>query len=103
MYSRWTSSPTSIKEEKMGQLTDLSSLPPPSNASPYPPPAPFPGEPLPFSTPPTTSTDILYDSMSQAYPVLSSSIGRHFQLFFLSVPLYCSSHCLAFLVATFPG
>ena len=91
---RWTTSSPSIKEEKsssghtaaMPELTGPqqpahshspgnSAASPPNISSPY--PATFP-ESIAYTQPTTTTADILYDSinMSQAYPTLSSSIGR---------------------------
>ena len=101
---RWTSTSPGIKEEKVVQ--GVVSAPPPSDmvapttitpaltqsppnqtsspatlaTSVYP---SFP-ESIVFSNPPpTTSTDILYDSinMSHAYPTLTSSLGECFPLF----------------------
>ena len=42
----------------------------------------FPGAGVPFTNSNTNTTqsnnDILYDTMSQVYPALSSSLGKHF-------------------------
>ena len=91
---RWTTSSPNIKEEKTTNSHPVTELPPGqpqhppthpgspgSNQSPhltstY--PATF-NETIVFSSQPTTtSSDILYDSIniSQAYPTLSSSLGK---------------------------
>jgi hypothetical protein len=89
---RWTSASPGIKEEKAGlapapdmapaHTPALAQSPPHHTASPALAPATgypaFP-ESIVFSgPPPTTSSDILYDSinMSHAYPALTSSIGE---------------------------
>ena len=92
---RWTTSSPNIKEEKTSVNHPVPELPPPQPGhpaphsgspnhnqptpanigSPY--PATFP-ETIVFTQPTTTSSDILYESinMSQAYPTLTSSLGK---------------------------
>ena len=97
---RWTSTSPGIKEEKVVQgvvappadmapttiTPALTQSPPNQTSSPATLATSYPSFPesIVFSNPPpTTSTDILYDSinMSHAYPTLTSSLGEC--LFFL--------------------
>ena len=91
---RWTSSSPGIKEEKaagglgLPHSTDLAPAHTPAHTQSPPNHAPSPAltssypsfpESIVFSNPPpTTGSDILYDSinMSHAYPTLTSSLGK---------------------------
>ena len=94
---RWTTSSPNIKEEKAPVNHPVTELPPAQAGHHPPPPPPHSGSPnhpqstnlgspypatfpetIVFTQPTTTSSDILYESinMSQAYPTLTSSLGK---------------------------
>ena len=121
---RWTTSSPNIKEEKTQggphPVTELPSHPPaqhpgspghnnqsPHITSPY--PTTFHDTIVFASQPTTTSSDILYDSIniSQAYPTLTSSLGKittgfpHLHLF-KNCCVYSCCRPVGTLVGTFP-